>query len=125
MNVTIQNYRGLASASLDLSKICLLAGPNEAGKTSTVQAVAAALTGDPVPIRGVKKSDAGLLVRSGTANGNVKLTGAETVLLPAASKALAVRAWLLLPSGVESSATLNGAVVAPSTSSKGVTKMPP
>ena len=77
MNVTINNYRGLASASLDLSKICLLAGPNEAGKTSASQALAAALTGEPIPIHGVKKTQAGLLVRSGTANGNVELTGAD------------------------------------------------
>ena len=75
MNVTINNYRGLASASLDLSRICLLAGPNEAGKTSASQAVASALTGEPVPIKGVKKTEAGLLVRAGTANGSVDLVG--------------------------------------------------
>ncbi len=75
MNVSIQNYRGLASASLDLSRICLLAGPNEAGKTSASQAVASALTGEPVPIKGVKKTEAGLLVRAGTANGSVDLVG--------------------------------------------------
>jgi hypothetical protein len=74
MNVTIQNYRGLSSATLDISKICLLAGLNESGKTSASQALAAALTGDPVPIPGVAKTQAGLLVRSGTANGSVELT---------------------------------------------------
>jgi hypothetical protein len=75
MNVTINNYRGLSSATLDLSRICLLAGPNEAGKTSAAQALAAALTGDPIPIVGVKKTQAGMLIRSGTANGSVELTG--------------------------------------------------
>lgn len=75
MNITIQNFRGIASATLDLSKICLLAGPNEAGKTSAVQATIAALTGEPIPIIGVKKTQAGMLVRSGTANGSVTLTG--------------------------------------------------
>lgn len=77
MNVTINNFRGLASASLDISKICLLAGPNEAGKTSASQALAAALTGEPIPISGVKKAQAGLLVRSGTANGSVDLTSEQ------------------------------------------------
>ena len=74
MNAHIQNYRGLASADLDLSRICLLAGPNEAGKTSASQAVAAALTGDAIPISGVKKTQAGMLVRSGTATGSVELS---------------------------------------------------
>ncbi len=77
MNVTINNYRGLASASLNLSRICLLAGPNEAGKTSASQAVASALTGEPVPIKGVKKTESGLLVRAGTANASVDLVGAN------------------------------------------------
>lgn len=87
MNVTITNYRGLASASLDISKICLLAGPNEAGKTSASQALAAALTGEPIPISGVKKAQVGMLVRSGTANGSVELTGPDgssTVTWPSA-----------------------------------------
>lgn len=77
MNINIQNFRGIASAELDLSHICLLAGENEAGKTSALQAVAAALTGDPVPIVGVKKTQAGLLVRSGTATGSITLTGPD------------------------------------------------
>lgn len=77
MQVAIQNYRGLASASLDLSRLCLLAAPNAGGKTSAAQALSAALTGDPVPIRGVKKSSAGLLVRAGTASGSVVLTTEE------------------------------------------------
>ena len=87
MLANIKNYRGLASASLDLTKICLVAGANEAGKTSTAQAVAAALTGDPVPIPGVKKSSAGLLVRSGTASGSIDLTtdaGSTNIVWPGA-----------------------------------------
>lgn len=75
MQLEITNYRGVAKAKLDLSRICLVAGPNEAGKTSTAQAAAAALTGEAVPIIGVKKASAGLLVRSGTARGSVTLEG--------------------------------------------------
>ena len=74
MNIQITNYRGIATADLDLTKICLVAGPNEAGKTSISQATAAALTGDPVPITGIKKTQAGMLVRSGTASGSATLT---------------------------------------------------
>lgn len=77
MQALIKNYRGIASAELNISKLCLIAGPNEAGKTSTAQAVAAALTGDAVPIHGVKKTGAGMLVRSGTASGSIELTGAK------------------------------------------------
>lgn len=87
MNVTISNYRGLASASLDLSRICLLAGPNEAGKTSAAQALTAALTGEPIPVPGVKKTQAGMLVRSGNANGSVELaseSGTSNIQWPSA-----------------------------------------
>lgn len=87
MQVNIKNYRGIASAELDISKICLVAGPNEAGKTSTAQALAAALTGDPVPIIGVKKSAAGMLVRSGTASGSIDLAtdnGSTNIIWPSA-----------------------------------------
>lgn len=74
MQIEIKNYRGISSAVLDMSHICLVAGANEAGKTSTAQAVAAALTGDPIPILGVKKTQAGMLVRSGTATGSIDMT---------------------------------------------------
>lgn len=75
MQISITNFRGIASADLDLSKICLLAGLNEAGKTSAAQATAAAFTGEPIPIRGIKKTEAGMLVRSGNAKGSATLTG--------------------------------------------------
>lgn len=73
MNISIKNFRGCASADVVLEKITLIAGENAAGKTSVAQAVAAALTGNPVPVRGVSKSTAGCLVRSGTAAGSVEL----------------------------------------------------
>ena len=87
MQAKISNFRGLASADLDISKICLVAAPNEGGKTSTIQAVAAALTGDPLPIAGVKKAMAGMLVRSGTAAGSIDLesaTGKTNIHWPSA-----------------------------------------
>ncbi len=88
MQATITNYRGVAQATLDLTKIALVAGPNAAGKSSTAQAVAAALTGDGTPIPGIKKATAGTLVRSGTASGSITLgndKGQTTVVWPAAS----------------------------------------
>jgi|LGVE01.1.fsa_nt_gb hypothetical protein len=77
MNLTIKNFRGAATALFDLQKITLIGGHNAAGKSSIAQATAAALTGNPLPVRGVQKSAAGCLVRSGTAAGLVELT-AET-----------------------------------------------
>ena len=92
MNVVISNYRGVSSAVLDLSKICLVAGQNGGGKSSICQAIASAATGRPIPINDengneLVKSKAGVLVRSGTATGKAELANAEgatTVLWPKA-----------------------------------------
>jgi energy-coupling factor transporter ATP-binding protein EcfA2 len=75
MQAHIINYRGISKATIDLSKIALVAGANGAGKSSVCQAVAAALTGEPVPMDGVKKTGAGVLVRAGTAAGRVEIVG--------------------------------------------------
>lgn len=91
MKIQINNYRGVASADIDLSRIALVAAPNGSGKTSVAQAVAAVLTGETVPINGVKKSQGGLLVRSGTAAGGAKITtdaGTMEVKWPGASSKL-------------------------------------
>ena len=88
MYVKINNFRGIKTADIDMSTIALISGPNGAGKTSICQAVAAALTGDPLPVLGIKKSGAGVLVRSGTSTGRVELTtdtGVITVTWPAAA----------------------------------------
>lgn len=74
MNISIKNFRGCATAILNLAKITLIGGHNAAGKSSIAQAVAAVLTGNAVPIPGVTKSQAGCLVRSGTAAGSVELS---------------------------------------------------
>lgn len=87
MQIEIKNYRGISSAVLDMDRICLVAGANEAGKTSTAQAVAAALTGEPIPIAGVKKTQGGFLVRSGAACGSIDMTtdkGSVNVTWPTA-----------------------------------------
>ena len=77
ITATISNYRALASATLEIGSITLVSGQNEAGKSSTLQAIAAALTGEPLPVEDVKKSSAGVLVRSGTAGGFSRLESPE------------------------------------------------
>lgn len=87
MQATISNFRGISAATLDISRIALIAGSNGAGKSSACQALAAALTGEPVPMEGVTKTQAGVLVRSGTATGSVTLTteaGSSEITWPAA-----------------------------------------
>ena len=92
MQVQITNYRGVGQATIDLSKIALIAGPNGAGKSSACQAVAAALTGEPMPIdddngNALAESKAGVLVRAGTAAGRVQITsdtGTSEVVWPSA-----------------------------------------
>lgn len=77
MRVNVRNFRGAAEASFPLEKIVLVGGNNAAGKSSLAQAIGAALTGSAVPIRGVKKNEAGVLVRAGSADGSAAIEGAE------------------------------------------------
>ena len=73
MNIEIKNFRGIARAVFALSRVVLIGGNNAAGKSSVAEATAAALTGNALPVRGVKKSEAGCMVRAGTAGGSVTL----------------------------------------------------
>ena len=72
MKISIQNFRGISTAEIETGTVTLIAGPNHTGKTSIMQAVSSAETGRVIPIDGLSKSQAGLLVRSGTASGFVK-----------------------------------------------------
>lgn len=62
-------YRGVERADVDVAPIALLAGANGAGKTSFAQAIGSVLTSEAIPMRGVNKSAAGVLVRSSEAAG--------------------------------------------------------
>ena len=92
MQATVQNFRGIASATLDLTSIALVSGQNGGGKSSICQAIASAATGRPIPINDengneLVKSKAGVLVRSGTATGKAELSndeGTTTVTWPKA-----------------------------------------
>jgi len=87
MQAKIINFRGVSNAEINIDSIALIAGTNGAGKSSICQALAAALTGDPIPLLGVKKTGAGVLVRSGTSAGKIDLiteAGTTEITWPAA-----------------------------------------
>lgn len=69
MNIKIENYRGIVSAEFTLEKIVLIAGDNHAGKSSIAQAAAAVLSQTPIPVPGIPKTLAGMLVHSGAPKG--------------------------------------------------------
>ncbi|MBF0148196.1 MAG: AAA family ATPase, partial [Magnetococcales bacterium] len=73
MDIHIENFRGIHDANIACRGITLIAGENAAGKTSIAQAAAAALTGNPLPLYGLKKGEAGQLIHSGSAQGRVTL----------------------------------------------------
>ncbi|KKL54799.1 hypothetical protein LCGC14_2261810, partial [marine sediment metagenome] len=89
MILEIRNFRGIAKANIDLEKIALVTGRNETGKSSIAHAAQAVLTGNPVPIAGIKKSEAAMLIHAGTGNGSVSLEregGSARIAYPKAEK---------------------------------------
>jgi hypothetical protein len=84
----VRNVRGCEHADLALDPIALVAGVNATGKSSIAQSIAAALSGETLPIEGLNKSTAGYLVRTGAGNARVEVQGAHgsvSVDWPAAS----------------------------------------
>lgn len=77
MQIQIQNFRGIHEAQLECDGVTLVTGTNAAGKTSIAQAVASALTGNPIPMAGMRKNAAGMLVHTGAAQGQILLEGEE------------------------------------------------
>lgn len=87
MEVSVLQFRGIDKAEFALNDIVLLAGPNGVGKTSICMAVAAALSGTPVPflkandkgkiVTTITKAEAGRLVRSGFDMGGVRVRSGE------------------------------------------------
>lgn len=70
LEISVRDYRGIERADIDLNRIALVAGQNEAGKSSLAEAVQAALTGTPIIPDGVTKKDAKYLVRDGADKGH-------------------------------------------------------
>lgn len=77
MKLTINNYRGIESAEIEMDKITLVAGPNAAGKTSVAQALTSLVTGNVLPLPELIKSDAGMLIRTGAAPSEISLMDEE------------------------------------------------
>ena len=73
MNFTLQNVRSLKSAELNGGGITLVTGRNNSGKTSLMNAVAAAFLGD-AKIYGATKADASHVIRKGEANASVRVS---------------------------------------------------
>jgi hypothetical protein len=90
MKISIKNFRRIQEAVIDTSKITLIAGRNGEGKTSTIQAIAAALAGNTVPVPGLKKQDSGVLVHTGFAAAEIiadNQIGTASVSYPGAKRA--------------------------------------
>jgi hypothetical protein len=87
MEIAVRNFRGAAVANVTVAPIALIAGRNRAGKSSILQAAAAALARDPTPLGTSKKTAAELIhdgkeaaqvvVASGNATAEVKWPQAE------------------------------------------------
>jgi hypothetical protein len=87
IDIAVRNFRGCADARLTCAPIALVGGNNAVGKTSIAQAVGAALSGNTLPVAGLRANAAGVLVRVGATTGTVEVGNAEgscTVEWPAA-----------------------------------------
>ena len=87
ISIRVRNFRGCASADVECSPLALVGGQNAVGKTSIAQAVGAALSGNTLPVAGVRANAAGVLVRVGATTGTVEVgnhNGSVTVEWPAA-----------------------------------------
>lgn len=87
LKFSVRDYRGVERADIELAPLALISGNNEQGKSSLAQAARAALAGVPIPIPGIAKKDAAILVREGAEKGEATVSGggeARTVRWPKA-----------------------------------------
>lgn len=95
MKISVKGFRGIESAVIEAAPLALLCGVNHSGKSSVCLAVAAALTGNPMPylktdkdgkpVNVFTKSQSGILVRAGLDKGSVSIesdTGRTTITWP-------------------------------------------
>lgn len=73
----VRDYRGCERADVDVEPLALVAGRNGSGKTSFVQAIGSVLTGEAIPMRGVNKTQAGVLVRASVGTGAATVQSSE------------------------------------------------
>ena len=80
LKIEAQNIIGLKRAEIICGQpITLIAGENEAGKSSLVDAISMALRGEPRRVK--HKKDAGQLLHNGAKKGGVSLIGADDEIL--------------------------------------------
>lgn len=76
ISVAIKNFKGLRAAEFSCAPIALLSSINAQGKSSTAQAIAAALTGNAIEDDfEVKKSEITALIHDGAKTATVLITG--------------------------------------------------
>ena len=72
---SVSDFMGARRADFDVSGITLLVGDGGASKSSLLRAIGAVTTGETIPVKGIKKSEALRLVRSGAEKGRVEWAG--------------------------------------------------
>jgi hypothetical protein len=75
IELRVHKFRGCDAAEIILAPTALAAGRNGVGKSSLAQAAGAVLTGNALPLIGLSKASAGLLVKSGADTAWVVLKG--------------------------------------------------
>jgi hypothetical protein len=76
MKISISNFRKVSRVDIETGPLTIIAGANAQGKTSLLQGIAAAMTGNTIPIDGLNKTHAGRLVHSGAAAGEIIIDNA-------------------------------------------------
>jgi hypothetical protein len=75
ISIGLRDFRGCERADLVCAPIALVAGRNATGKSSIAQAVGAALSGSTLPLAGLTKAAAGMLVKTGNAAARIEISG--------------------------------------------------
>jgi energy-coupling factor transporter ATP-binding protein EcfA2 len=92
MKLTVNNFRGINNAEIQIGSITLIAGQNAQGKSSLLQALTAAVC-DTMPIYDLEKKHASLLVHAGSASAEVLLDcdngSSVSITYPDAQKSVA------------------------------------
>ncbi len=86
ISMRLRDFRGCERADVECAPIALVAGRNAAGKSSLAQAAGAALYSETLPLAGLTKGSAGLLVKSGASAATVEIkseTGSTRIAWPA------------------------------------------
>jgi hypothetical protein len=78
MQISIRNFRGVASADIEAGKITLIGGRNHQGKTSMAEGIAATLTGEAIPVQDVLKSAIKSIIREGAKTASCLIVEGES-----------------------------------------------